>query len=194
MLLIVGGVAYAVLERLRRRRRQGKQRQAGGAKVKPSEIEVTVLNGTAVAGLAATYGDKVEGKGFKLGAVTNTQLQLRRQRRHVQARPQAGSAARSPSSWGSRKMELMSSEIAIRRRRGECRGDRRRGQCRGGGLTRRALVVFALLVLATLAAFAWAQRLKRDPLVLDRVTFVGAPVLHPKNAGPQLHPERRLPL
>jgi hypothetical protein len=33
-------------------------------------------------------------------------------------------------------------------------------------------LVFALLVLATLAAFAWSQRLKRDPLVLDRVTFV----------------------
>jgi hypothetical protein len=32
-------------------------------------------------------------------------------------------------------------------------------------------VVFALLVLATLAAFAYSQRLKRDPLVLDRVTF-----------------------
>jgi hypothetical protein len=32
-------------------------------------------------------------------------------------------------------------------------------------------VVFALLVLATLGAFAWSQRLKRDPLVLDRVTF-----------------------
>jgi len=31
--------------------------------------------------------------------------------------------------------------------------------------------VFALLVLATLAAFAWSQRLKRDPLVIDRVTF-----------------------
>jgi hypothetical protein len=31
--------------------------------------------------------------------------------------------------------------------------------------------VFALLVAATLAAFAWSQRLKRDPLVLDRVTF-----------------------
>ena len=30
--------------------------------------------------------------------------------------------------------------------------------------------VFALLVLATVAAFAWSQRLKRDPLVLDRVT------------------------
>jgi len=34
-----------------------------------------------------------------------------------------------------------------------------------------ATVVFALLVLATVAAFAVAQRLKRDPLVLDHVTF-----------------------
>ena len=42
-------------------------------------------------------------------------------------------------------------------------------------------VVFALLVLATVGAFAWSQRLKRDPLVLDKVSFVGAPVLHPKN-------------
>ncbi|HEU4736532.1 MAG TPA: hypothetical protein VFS48_05860 [Solirubrobacterales bacterium] len=41
-------------------------------------------------------------------------------------------------------------------------------------------LVFALLVLATLAAFAWSQRLKRDPLVLDRATFVAAPRLHPK--------------
>jgi len=43
-----------------------------------------------------------------------------------------------------------------------------------------AALVFALLVLATVAAFAWAQRLKRDPLVLDRVTFIGAPRLNPK--------------
>jgi hypothetical protein len=41
-----------------------------------------------------------------------------------------------------------------------------------------AVVVFALLVLATVAAFAWAQRVKRDPLVLDKVTFVAAPILH----------------
>lgn len=34
-----------------------------------------------------------------------------------------------------------------------------------------AAVVFALLVFATIAAFAWSQHLKRDPLVLDRVTF-----------------------
>jgi|ERR1044072_2989352 hypothetical protein len=43
-----------------------------------------------------------------------------------------------------------------------------------------AALVFALLVLATVAAFGWAQRLKRDPLVLDRVTFVGVPRIHPK--------------
>lgn len=38
-------------------------------------------------------------------------------------------------------------------------------------------MVFALVVLATVAAFAWAQRLKRDPLVLDRATF-GTPRSH----------------
>ncbi|MEX2107543.1 MAG: hypothetical protein WD827_01500 [Solirubrobacterales bacterium] len=32
-------------------------------------------------------------------------------------------------------------------------------------------VVFALLVVATVAAFAYSQRLKRNPLVLDKVTF-----------------------
>jgi len=34
-----------------------------------------------------------------------------------------------------------------------------------------AALVFAFLVLATVAAFAWSQHLKRDPLVIDRVTF-----------------------
>jgi hypothetical protein len=42
-------------------------------------------------------------------------------------------------------------------------------------LTRRrptaAAVVFALLVLATVAAFAYAQQKKRDPLIIDRVVF-----------------------
>lgn len=35
--------------------------------------------------------------------------------------------------------------------------------------TSAAAVAFALLVLATVGAFAYAQRVKRDPLVLDRV-------------------------
>jgi hypothetical protein len=34
-----------------------------------------------------------------------------------------------------------------------------------------AAIVFALLVIATLGAFAYAQRVKRDPLVVDRVAF-----------------------
>jgi hypothetical protein len=42
-----------------------------------------------------------------------------------------------------------------------------------------AAVVFALLTVATIAAFAWSQRLKRDPLVLDRVSFAAAPVTKP---------------
>jgi hypothetical protein len=48
-----------------------------------------------------------------------------------------------------------------------------------------AALVFALLVLATVAAFGWAQRLKRDPLVLDHVTFVGVPRIHPR--APAVH-------
>ncbi len=43
-----------------------------------------------------------------------------------------------------------------------------------------ATLVFALLALATLAAFAWSQRLKRDPLVLDKVSFVAVPKVAPE--------------
>ena len=51
----------------------GKERQAGrGEGASRAKSRSTVLNGTAVPGLAATYGDKVEGKGFQLGAVTNS--------------------------------------------------------------------------------------------------------------------------
>ncbi|HEV7563333.1 MAG TPA: LytR C-terminal domain-containing protein [Solirubrobacterales bacterium] len=71
LVLIVGGTAYAVLS--------GSDESASGrggkqasAQVKPSEIEVTVLNGTAVAGLANMFGNKLEQKGFKLGAVSNS--------------------------------------------------------------------------------------------------------------------------
>jgi hypothetical protein len=38
-----------------------------------------------------------------------------------------------------------------------------------------AAVVFTLLVLATGVAFVYSQRVKREPLVLDKVSFVGAP-------------------
>lgn len=70
ILALVGGAAYLLIG--------GSDDGSGGnakqasAKLKPGEVEVTVLNGTAVPGLAATFGDKVEGKGFRLGAVTNS--------------------------------------------------------------------------------------------------------------------------
>jgi hypothetical protein len=66
VLLIGGGVAYAVLSG------GGGDGSHASAKAKPAEIEVTVLNGTAVPGLAASYGSKVKSKGFSLGAVTNS--------------------------------------------------------------------------------------------------------------------------
>jgi hypothetical protein len=55
---------------------------------------------------------------------------------------------------------------------------------RGGRSLTPAAVVFALLVFATVAAFVYAQRVKRDPLVLDRVGFIGAP--HRKGT-PKVH-------
>jgi hypothetical protein len=73
--LVVGGVAYAVLNSGGSESKDGgaqKGKQAAVDRVKPGEIEVAVLNGTSVPGLAATFGDKVESKGFELGAVTNS--------------------------------------------------------------------------------------------------------------------------
>ena len=56
--------------------------------------------------------------------------------------------------------------------------------------SRAAAIVFALLVLATVAAFAYAQRVKRDPLVLDRVSFIGAPHHKGTKRVPSFTPNR----
>jgi hypothetical protein len=69
---IGGGVAYAVLSGGDEVGKGKGAKTANAAAPQPAEIEVTVLNGTAVPGLAAQYGDKVERKGFQLGAVTNS--------------------------------------------------------------------------------------------------------------------------
>jgi hypothetical protein len=71
LLAIVGGAAYLLLGGSDDGN-GGRGAKQAAAKVKPAEIEVSVLNGTSVPGLAATFGDKVEGKGFSLGAVTNS--------------------------------------------------------------------------------------------------------------------------
>ena len=50
-----------------------------------------------------------------------------------------------------------------------------------------APAIFARLVVATVAAFAYAQRLKREPLILDKVTFspliAGRSVITPNGDG-----------
>jgi hypothetical protein len=71
LLVIVGGGAYLLLSG-DDGGNGGRGAKQAAAQIKPSEIEVSVLNGTAVPGLAATFGDEVEGKGFELGAVTNS--------------------------------------------------------------------------------------------------------------------------
>jgi hypothetical protein len=72
VLAIAGGVAYLLVSGGDDSSSGKSGSKQAAAKVKPAEIEVSVLNGTSVPGLAATYGDKVESKGFDLGAVTNS--------------------------------------------------------------------------------------------------------------------------
>jgi hypothetical protein len=89
---------------------KGKHGKQAAAKVQPDEIEVAVLNGTAVPGLAASYGDKVEGKGFKLGAVSNSSSSFVEsvvmfKRGH---KPEATKVAKQLEI---EKLQLMSSEI-----------------------------------------------------------------------------------
>jgi hypothetical protein len=49
------------------------KRGAAKKRVIPSEVEVAVLNGTAIPGLAAKVCDDVKANGFQCGAVTNSQ-------------------------------------------------------------------------------------------------------------------------
>jgi hypothetical protein len=109
VLVALGGVAYLVLEG-GGNDASGKNGKQAAAKLQPSEIEVTVLNGTAVPGLAATFGDKVEGKGFKLGAVSNSSSSFADsvvmfQRGHA---PEARKVAKQ---LGISKLQLMNGEI-----------------------------------------------------------------------------------
>jgi hypothetical protein len=109
LVLIAAGVAYTVLSGSDEGN-GGKHGKQAAAKTQPSEVEVTVLNGTAVPGLAASYGDKVEGKGFKLGAVTNSSSSFASsvvmfKRGH---KPEAQKVAKQ---LGISKLQLMSAEI-----------------------------------------------------------------------------------
>jgi hypothetical protein len=110
LVLIVGGVAYTVLNGSDQSKGAGKHGKQAAANTQPSEIEVAVLNGTAVPGLAASYSDKVGRKGFTPGAVTNSSASFAEsvvmfKRGH---KPEAQVVAKQ---LGIAKLQLMSSEI-----------------------------------------------------------------------------------
>ncbi len=117
-LLVIGGVAYAVLNNGSSESSGGKGGHNGGSgkqvKVKsvpPADIEVAVLNGTSSTGLAATWGDLVEEKGFELGTVTNSEAEYEtsvvmfKQGR----KPEAKEVAKR---LGVEKIEKMNTEVA----------------------------------------------------------------------------------
>jgi hypothetical protein len=109
LLLLAGGAAFALT------RGGGGSADGKGpgrtAAVKPSDIEVSVLNGTAVPGLAARYGDKVERKGFSLGAVTNSASSFS-ESLVMYARGSAPEARRVGRALGIQDVRAMTADIA----------------------------------------------------------------------------------
>ena len=90
----------------------GNDKGSNNGVVKPSQVEVAVLNGTnpPVQGLAGTVGNKLEGKGFKVGVVTNsrnsfTESVVMFTRGH---KPEAAKVAKG---LGINKVRLMTPEI-----------------------------------------------------------------------------------
>lgn len=109
ILAIGGGVAYLLLSGSDDSA-NGKNSKQAAAKVKPAEIEVSVLNGTSTPGLAAEYGDKVEGKGFELGAVTNSSASFA-ESVVMFKRGHKMEAQKVAKQLGIAKLQLMSGEI-----------------------------------------------------------------------------------
>lgn len=109
VVVIAGGAAYLVTQGSDPA--DGKGGHARSAKkANPGEIEVTVLNGTAVPGLAAEVGDEVEGKGFQLGAVTNSSTSFSESVVMFE-RGHAPEARRVAAALGISKVRLMSADI-----------------------------------------------------------------------------------
>jgi len=110
VVLVAAGAVYVVTQGSDDANGKGGQGKTAKA-LKPGEIEVTVLNGTAVPGLAATYGDKVERKGFQLGAVTNSATSFT-ESVVMYKRGHAPEARRVASVLGISDVQLMNGDIA----------------------------------------------------------------------------------
>jgi LytR cell envelope-related transcriptional attenuator len=109
LVLIAGGVAYALLSG-GDDNATGKSAKQATAQTKPSEIKVSVLNGTATSGLAAEYGDQVESMGFELGAVTNSASSFESSV-VMYTRGHRGEAKKVAKRLGITDLELMNDEI-----------------------------------------------------------------------------------
>jgi LytR cell envelope-related transcriptional attenuator len=109
VLVLAGGAAYLVTQGSDNA--DGKGGHAKSGATAPGEIEVAVLNGTAVPGLAAQFGDKVERKGFQLGAVTNSSTSFTESVVMFQ-RGHAPEARRVAAALEIQQVRLMTSDIA----------------------------------------------------------------------------------
>jgi hypothetical protein len=109
VLVIAGGAVYLVTQGSDNADGKGGQGKPAKATM-PAEIEVTVLNGTAVPGLAAEFGDKVERKGFQLGAVTNSSTSFTESVVMFE-RGHAPEARRVAGALGVSQVRLMSADI-----------------------------------------------------------------------------------
>jgi predicted metalloprotease len=111
VLAIAGGAVYLLLsgdDGASNGASNGSKQAA--AQIKPAEIEVAVLNGTSVDGLAAVYGDKVEAKGFELGAITNSSSSFE-DSVVMFARGHKSEARKVAKQVGISKLQLMNGEI-----------------------------------------------------------------------------------
>ena len=111
VLVLGAGVAYAATHFLGTEEgRHGKTTKTTSS-LQPKNIKVSVLNGTAVSGLAGRYGDKLDRKGYTLDAVTNTPSSFAKS--VVMYRRGRGPEARQVSRVVAiPKLKLMTQEIA----------------------------------------------------------------------------------
>ena len=112
VVLVGGGIAFAVLEGFGGDDGGGGEQGKQSPGFRPSQVEVAVLNGTAVEGLAGSFGDTVERNGFQLGAVTNSSSSF--EESVVMFKPQNGAAAHKvASALEIPRVRPMTSEIAV---------------------------------------------------------------------------------
>ncbi len=111
VVILGAGVAYAATHFLGSEGSKHSRTGRTTSSLQPKNIKVSVLNGTAVSGLAGRYGDKLDRKGYTLDAVTNTPSSFAKS--VVMFRRGRGPEAREVSrAVAIPKLRLMTKEIA----------------------------------------------------------------------------------